>query len=172
MCQCVIYRGTCFLWRNSLDLIKHGWGTLGRWDRTREPSNRARRGAHRKWKKQAITTRLRRPDDTSHVVVIFTAFPFDTVAFFVCNSFDVRVRLILQSYALSVNSVDKFWSSLKFGHRCEICRSSINRCHVESPALLYLIVLPFLLSIQFISIDLVFFNFLYRTRNSQIFTFF
>lgn len=43
-----------------------------------------------KWEKQAIATRWRSTDDSSHVVVIFTTNPLDNVAVFARNHFDVR----------------------------------------------------------------------------------
>lgn len=89
MCQCVIYRGTCFLWRFSWPhKTQRCAGTKS--EGTRMSSAR---GVHRKWEKQAIATPLRRPDSTSHVVVIFTTLALDCVAFFARNHFDVRASL-------------------------------------------------------------------------------
>lgn len=89
MCQCVIYRGTCFLWRFSWPhKTQRCAGTKS--EGTRMSSAR---GVHRKWEKQPIATPLRRPDSTSHVAVIFTTLALDCVAFFARNHFDVRASL-------------------------------------------------------------------------------
>lgn len=88
MCQCVIYRVTCFLWRLSWPHKKQSGaslrdaGLLKSEARTLQTSLRA----YQKWEKQAIATSPRRADDTSHVAVIFTMFPF-YYAF--CDRFDV-----------------------------------------------------------------------------------
>lgn len=87
MCQCVIYRGTCFLWRFSWP-HKTQSRVQGRNQRALE---RARPAAFiESGKNKRSPLHRDAPDGTSHVVVIFTTLPLDCVAFFVRNHFDVR----------------------------------------------------------------------------------
>lgn len=90
MCQCVIYRGTCFLW--GLSWPHKIQSRLQGWNQRRGPSKRALPAALiESGKNKRSPLNGDAPDDTSHVVVIFTTFPLDSVAFLARNHFDVRV---------------------------------------------------------------------------------
>lgn len=91
MCQCVIYRGTCFLWRLSWPhKTQPGWVGLavGRWKLSGGPSTAPNSlasiesGKNKRspldWDADARMT-LHTP-----YIVIFTTFPHRSLAFFVC----------------------------------------------------------------------------------------